>query len=85
MAKITVAILHDLLKQYHNDKISFSYMVEKLNEIAASPYEGWYGKLAHCHICTHEWAAVYPCKCAELECPNCGNMTRVPPLNPSYF
>jgi hypothetical protein len=34
-------------------------------------------KSVECEICTHEWVAVYPFGCKELECPNCENMTIV--------
>lgn len=41
MARIKVADLKFLLKEWNQEKISFSFMVEKLNEIAQSDKSKW--------------------------------------------
>lgn len=51
MARIKVADLKSLLQQWNREEISFSFMVEKLNEIAAAK-EGWRSEPVECDICT---------------------------------
>ena len=72
MARIKVADLKFLLKQWNQEEISFSFMVQKLNEIAEAK-EGWCSEPVECDICTKKWAAVYPNGTESLECPNCSH------------
>lgn len=75
MAKITVALMRELLASFEREEISFSRMVEMLNEKAAEQDGVWASGFVVCDICTHEWIAVRPAETDRLECPNCGNIT----------
>lgn len=53
------------------EKITYSRMVEMLNEKASEPEGLWATGYVKCDLCTHEWVAVRPSETKELECPNC--------------
>jgi transposase len=73
MARIKVTLVRELLRQLDNEEISFSRMVELLNEKANEP-EGFAAGSVACDLCSYQWVAVRPAELTTLECPNCGNM-----------
>lgn len=77
MAKITVSFVRSLLSQLEKEQISFSRMVEMLNEKANQSEQAWAAGAVTCSICTHAWVAARPANTTKLECPNCGNFSEV--------
>lgn len=39
----------------------------------------WITAMVWCSRCAHQWRAVYPWGCDELECPGCGYLDPVLP------
>ena len=74
MAKITVSYLRDLLNMERNEEITFSRLVEMLNEKAEEKESFWASGFVTCDLCSHEWIAVRPAETDVLECPHCGNV-----------
>lgn len=77
MAKITVSLMRELLLSFEKEEITFSRMVELLNEKSAKHNQQWLSGHVQCGICTHEWIAVRPLGTDDLECPNCGKISEV--------
>ena len=76
MAKITVAFMREIEALMNNKEISYSRMVEMLNEKAEEPEStAWLTGPVVCLICSHQWIAVRPALVDSLECPNCRNIT----------
>lgn len=72
MAQIRVHHLRSLLQKYYAEEISFSYMVQELNEIAAKEKEEAFSvQNMECDICKKQLVAVHPATAEQLECPNC--------------
>ncbi len=42
--------------------------------------DGWHAMLTLCHLCSYQWAAVFPAgiDAARLECPRCGAQNSMP-------
>lgn len=73
MAKIKESYMRELLFLVDKEEISFSRMVELINE-KAKEIEGFAVGNVRCDLCSHIWIAVRPAELSKLECPNCGNM-----------
>ena len=69
--------MRDILSQLNKEQISFSRMVEILNEKANQSEDAWAVGAVTCLICNHTWVAVRPADTSKLECPNCGNFSEV--------
>lgn len=66
--------MRELEQQLIRGDISYSRMVELLNEKANEQDGLWASGFVSCDICTHEWVAVRPAETKKLQCPNCGNI-----------
>lgn len=73
--KITVSFMREVLAMLQREEISFSRMVEMINERGNEP--GWLSGNVQCAVCTHTWVAVRPVGTNNLECPHCGNFSDV--------
>lgn len=74
MARITISFMREIEMREYRGEISYSRMVELLNEKAAEPESLWASGQVTCDLCSHEWIAVRPAETKMLECPNCGNI-----------
>ena len=76
MAEITVSFMRDVWSQMQREEITYSRMVELLNEKAQEPSPDgvWAGGPVKCDLCGKEWIAVRLADAPQLECPNCENM-----------
>lgn len=70
--------MRDVWNRMLHEEITFSRMVEMLNEKASesTPEGGWAGGSVKCDLCGKEWVAVRLADAPQLECPNCENMVR---------
>ena len=66
--------MRELETLLHKEEISYSRMVEMINEKAAEPQQQFAVGFVTCDLCLHEWVAVRPAQTDVLECPNCLNM-----------
>lgn len=80
MAKIKASFVREILNQLDNEEISYSRMVEMLNE-KASELEGFAYEPVICDLCNFRWVAVRPYGTKELQCPNCRNTTTFKEVN----
>lgn len=75
MAKITVAFMREVYAMMNREEISYSRMVEMLNEEANRPSdEKWAVGNVRCDLCGFGWVAVRPENTDKLECSNCNNI-----------
>lgn len=75
MAKITVSFMRDIENKVRLKQITYSRMVEMLNEKAAESEDLWASGKVRCDLCTHEWIAVRHAEINALQCPNCNNLS----------
>lgn len=66
--------MREVETMFRLEQITYSRMVEMLNEKAAEPENLWASGYVRCDLCTHEWIAVRPSEVKALECPNCSNL-----------
>lgn len=74
MAKITVSFMRELETMLRNELITYSRMVELLNEKAVEAETLWASGFVSCNLCGHEWVAVRRAESNVLECPKCNNL-----------
>lgn len=66
--------MRELEGMLNSEQITYSRMVELLNEKANEQENIWASGFVTCDLCTHEWIAVRPAETSILECPNCNNL-----------
>ena len=66
--------MRELETMLNNEQITYSRMVEILNEKAFEPELRWAYGTVKCDLCEHKWVAVRKEGSSVLECPNCNHL-----------